>query len=168
MKRLQDSQFKLARLRGAASSTNNQANDTKSVKVERRSISPVSCKQSQSKAELDNGTKRVKVEPASPVHVNDGPSRKQLQSKPELLIPAVTPKVFQPVIPAATKTSRSSTATAQVSSSVSNHSNSHVKEKGDKTLRISSDCEIVQNKEKGTKRKLGKDSHFHWPHYTSL
>ncbi|XP_024027452.1 uncharacterized protein LOC21387484 [Morus notabilis] len=155
VKRLQDSQFKLARLRGAASSTKNQANETKSVKVERRSISPVSCKQSQSKAELDNGTKRVKVEPASPVHVNDGPSRKQLQSKPELLIPAV----FQPVIPAAAKTSRSSTATAQVSSSVSNHSNSHAKEKGDKTLRISSDCEIVQNKEKGTKRKLEHKEH---------
>lgn len=161
-KRLQDSESKLARLRGVVSSKNNEVNGTKSVKVEKRSISPVSSKQPQSKAEPDNGTKRVKVErrSTSPVHVTDGPSRKQLQSKPELLIPAVTPKVSQPVISASTKSSRSSASPAQVSSLVSNHSNDAVKEKGDKTLRISSDCEIVQKQEKGTKRKLGKYSLF--------
>ncbi|GMN60471.1 hypothetical protein TIFTF001_029559 [Ficus carica] len=160
-KRLQDSESKLARLRGVVSSKNNEVNGTKSVKVEKRSISPVSSKQPQSKAEPDSGTKRVKVErrSTSPVHVTDGPSRKQLQSKPELLIPAVTPKVSQPVISASTKSSRSSASPAQVSSLVSNHSNDAVKEKGDKTLRITSDCEIVQKQEKGTKRKLERKEH---------
>ncbi|KAF3443007.1 hypothetical protein FNV43_RR16926 [Rhamnella rubrinervis] len=67
--RLNDSQSKLARLRGRSDATS-------------------------SKSHLDNGTKTVKVEhrSTSPIHKNDGSSRKQSQSKPELLIPAVTPK----------------------------------------------------------------------------
>ncbi|PON97474.1 hypothetical protein TorRG33x02_066760 [Trema orientale] len=163
-KRLSDSESKLARLRGAVSSKKYVDNGAKSIKLESGSITPVhidesSSKQPQSKSEVDNGTKSVKVErrSLSPVRINENSSRKQLQSKPELLIPAVIPKTSQPLTSAGSKASRSSTA--QVSSLVSNHSNSAVKAKGDKSSRVSSDRETTQTQEKGTKRKFEQKEH---------
>lgn len=73
-KRLHDSQSKLARLRSrnsALSSKNSLRNGTETVKVERRS--------------------------ASPVDDDDRSSRSRLHSKTELLIPSVNPKISQPV-----------------------------------------------------------------------
>ncbi|KAM6600311.1 hypothetical protein CsatA_019920 [Cannabis sativa] len=165
-KRLLDSETKLARLRGSVSSKKNADNGHKSIKMERRSVSPShqnesSSKQLQSKSIVDNGTKSVKVErrSSSPVRNNENSSRKQLQSKPELLIPAVTPKTSQPLVSSGSKTSRSSTV--QASSSVSNLSNSAVKAKGDKSSRIYSERETTKTheKEKGTKRKFEQKEH---------
>ncbi|KAH9705670.1 WD REPEATS REGION domain-containing protein [Citrus sinensis] len=73
-KRLEDSQSKLARLRcqdNVVSSRGSPANGTKSVKVERRSVSPL--------------------------HINEGSSRNRSQSRTELLIPAVNPKISEPI-----------------------------------------------------------------------
>ncbi|KAH9770284.1 WD REPEATS REGION domain-containing protein [Citrus sinensis] len=73
-KRLEDSQSKLARLRcqdNVVSSRSSPANGTNSVKVERRSISPV--------------------------RINEGSSRNKSQSRTELLIPAVNPKISEPI-----------------------------------------------------------------------
>ena len=159
-KRLRDSESKLARLRGAVSSKKDVDNGTKSIKLESGSTIPLhlnesSSKHTQSKSEVNNETKSVKVErrSLSPVRINESSSRKQLQSKPELLIPAVIPKTSQPLTSAGGKTSRNSTS--QVSSSVSNNSNTAVKAKGDKSSR-SSDRETTQTQDKGTKRKFGK------------
>ncbi|XP_062091508.1 uncharacterized protein LOC133797577 isoform X2 [Humulus lupulus] len=163
-KRLLDSETKLARLRGAVPSKKYIDNGDKSIKLERRSVSPVhqnesSSKQLHSKSIVDNGIKSVKVErrSSSPVRNNENSSRKQLQSKPELLIPAVTPKTSEPLMLSGSKTSRSSAA--QASSSVSNLSNSAVKARGDKSSRVYSERETTKTQEKGTKRKFEQKEH---------
>jgi hypothetical protein len=72
-KRLNESQTKLARLRSqnkAVPTKTSPSNGIKSVKEERRSTSPI--------------------------HLSESSSRNQPQSKTELLIPAITPKVSQP------------------------------------------------------------------------
>lgn len=122
-RRLHDSQCKLARLRGQRQSQGSLENGAKNVKVERRS--------------------------SSPVHINRSSSRNQPQSKPELLIPAVNPKLSQPM-----KSSNSSGT--QATSSVSTQSNSAMKVKGEKPSRVSSELEDVEIHDKGTKRKLGE------------
>ncbi|KAF3443118.1 hypothetical protein FNV43_RR17039 [Rhamnella rubrinervis] len=126
--RLNDSQSKLARLRGRSDATS-------------------------SKSHLDNGTKTVKVEhrSTSPIHKNDGSSRKQSQSKPELLIPAVTPKISQP-----TKLAGSG---PQASALVSSHSYSPLKAKGEKPSIMFSQQEVTESQDKGMKRKFEQKEH---------
>lgn len=126
-RRLHDSQCKLARLRGQRQSQGSLENGAKNVKVERRS--------------------------SSPVHINRSSSRNQPQSKPELLIPAVNPKLSQPM-----KSSNSSGT--QATSSVSTQSNSAMKVKGEKPSRVSSELEDVEIHDKGTKRKLEQKEHM--------
>lgn len=125
-KRLNDSQSKLARLRGqndAVSSKSHQENRIKSVKEERRS--------------------------ASPVHINEGSSKKQPLSKPELLIPAITPKISQPT--------KLTGPGPQAGALVSSHSNSRpTKMKGDKPPKTLAEQEVAESQAKGTKRKFGK------------
>lgn len=123
-KRLHDSQSKLARLRGR--------NDVVS-----------------SKSNMDSGTKSVKVErgSASPIHRNEGSSSKA-QSKPELLIPAVTPKISQPM--------KLAGSSSQAGPLVPSHSNSSMKAKGDLPSRTISEQEVVESQDRGTKRKFGK------------
>ncbi|OMO52370.1 hypothetical protein COLO4_37254 [Corchorus olitorius] len=125
-KRLQDSESKLARLRGqhnASSSSGSQANGIRNVKVERRSISP----------------ERV-----------NGSSKNQPQPRTELVIPSVSPKTSQPV-----KTGGSGANTAAICGpEASAASNKAVKVKKEKSHRTSADAEVVESKDRGTKRKF--------------
>ncbi|XWS51507.1 hypothetical protein CRYUN_Cryun12cG0181900 [Craigia yunnanensis] len=186
-KRLQDSQSKLARLQGRHSTASSNASlATKSVKVERRSISPEcinegSKNQPQSRTELLDqaekrlqdsqsklaclqgrhstassnaslATKSVKVERSSisPERINGG-SKNQPQSRTELVIPSVNPKIPQPLKPAGlgAKTTIGLEASAA----------SAVKVKAEKSHRSSTDVEVVEIKDRGTKRKFEQKEH---------
>lgn len=126
-KRLQDSQSKLARLRGrdTVSSRSSQSNETKTVKVERRSTSP------------DD---------------DEGHSRRKPQSKPELLIPSVTPKISRPIKPSGSGMKVLASPTTQGSPSCSN---SVVRVKEETSCRRSPDRRVVDGQDRGTKRKFG-------------
>lgn len=129
-KRLEDSQSKLARLRcqdNVVSSRGSPANGTKSVKVERRSVSPL--------------------------HINEGSSRNRSQSRTELLIPAVNPKISEPIKSTWSGVKDPSGSSTQASPAA--HSIGIVKVKGEKSHRNSSDSEIVEVRDRGTKRKFG-------------
>lgn len=117
-RRLHDSQSKLARLRSQSNAV------------------PI-------KGSLDNARKDVKVErrSTSPIHINGGSSRNQSQSKPELLIPAVNPKLSQPI-------KSSNISKTQYKSAT--------KAKGGGPSRVSFEPEVVEIQDKGTKRKLGE------------
>ncbi|XVE63769.1 hypothetical protein DITRI_Ditri07aG0046400 [Diplodiscus trichospermus] len=126
-KRLQDSQSKLARLRGRNNTASSNASQAiKSVKEERRSISP----------------ERI-----------NGGSRNQPQSRTELVIPSVNPKIPQPVKPAG------SDAKTTVGIEASAASNRAAKVKAEKSHRSSADVEVVEIKDRGTKRKLEQKEH---------
>ncbi|XVF54785.1 hypothetical protein PTKIN_Ptkin05aG0209500 [Pterospermum kingtungense] len=123
--RLQDSQSKLACLRGRHnSSSSNPSLETKSVKVERKSVSP----------------ERV-----------NGGSKSQPQSRTELVVPSVNPK-----IPIKSAGSSAKTTTGLEASAASNRS---VKVKAEKSHRSSNDVEVVENKDRGTKRKFEQKEH---------
>lgn len=127
-KKLRDSESKLARLRSrnnAMASKGHPDKETRSVKAERRSTSPIN---------------RIQ-----------GSSSEQRISKPKLLVPAVTPKVSQPFI---------SGGSSGKALATSDHTNSSVKGKKDDALRISPKKEVVEVKEKGTKRKFGEPLYF--------
>ncbi|KAH7522495.1 uncharacterized protein LOC107423487 [Ziziphus jujuba] len=126
-KRLNDSQSKLARLRGQKNAVpykNKMDNGSKSVKVERRSTSPI--------------------------HKNEG-STSKAQSKPELVIPAVTPKISQPM--------KWAGSGSQAGPLVPSHSNSSMKAKGELPSRTISEREVVESQDKGTKRKFEQKEH---------
>lgn len=105
---MQDSESQLARLRG-------QSNALTSV------------------TRLDDGIKAVKTERRS-----ISPVKNRHQSKPELIIPAVTPKVSQKPIKSSSKAEASPPVTGG---------------KSDKSRREQQS--IVEVKDKGTKRKFG-------------
>ncbi|KAG2678385.1 hypothetical protein I3843_11G000800 [Carya illinoinensis] len=128
-RRLHDSQSKLARLRS-------QSN-----------VVPI-------KGSLDNATKNVKVErrSTSPIRINEGSSRNHSQSKPELLIPAANPKLSQPI-------KSSNISKTQANPPVSTQYNSATKAKGGRPSRVSSEPEVVEIQDKGTKRKLDEKEH---------
>lgn len=134
-KRLNESQTKLARLRSqnkAVSTKASPSNGIKSVKEERRSTSPI--------------------------HLSESSSRNQPQSKTELLIPAVTPKVSQPTKLSGSSGKAQVSSSSQASPSVSSQSFSATKAKGDKPYRSSSKQE-VEVQDKGTKRKFEEKEH---------
>ena len=132
-KRLQDSQSKFTRLQGRHSTASSNASPaTKSVKVERRSISPQ--------------------------HIIGG-SKNQPQSRTELVIPSVNPKIPQPLKPAG------SGAKTTIGLEASAASNRAVKVKAEKSHRSSTDVEVVEIKDRGTKRKFGKAITSNWIHY---
>lgn len=95
---------------------------------------------------LDNGIKNVKVERRST-------SPLQLPSRPELSVSVVNPKISQPV-----KLVDSGT---RARSPVLNHAHGAGKAKWDKSHGNSSEQEIVELQDKGTKRKFG-NSLTHW------
>ncbi|KAJ7957171.1 transducin family protein / WD-40 repeat family protein [Quillaja saponaria] len=135
-KKLQGSESKLVRLRGKSnlvSSKNGIQNGTKSVKIEHRSTSPMG--------------------------VNEGSSRNQQEPKPELLIPAVNPKISQPILLTGSSARVSIGSGSQASPSVSTQSTSGVKGKAEKSLRMSSEKDYSEVKDKGTKRKLEQKEH---------
>ncbi|KAE8123778.1 hypothetical protein FH972_018707 [Carpinus fangiana] len=128
-KRLHDSQSKLARLRSRSNAV-------------------------PSKASLENGTKNVKVErrSTSPIPIHGASSRNLPKSKPELLIPAVNSKIPQVI-------KSSNDSGTQASPSVSTQSNSPMRGKGNKPSRVSSQMEVVEIEDKGTKRKFEQKEH---------
>lgn len=122
-KRLHDSESKLARLR--------------------RQSNAVSSKDS-----LKSRAVNVKVEQT----VNEV-SRPQPLSKPELVIPAVTPKISQNSALAGNGAKSSSSSRAQSSPS---HIKNVIKVEGDKNIGNSSLRETSNTSDRGTKRKLGR------------
>ncbi|KAI4343544.1 hypothetical protein L6164_010881 [Bauhinia variegata] len=134
--RLQDSESKLARLRGqtyVASSRNCLTDEPKTIKMERRSISPV--------------------------HRNEGSSRNQHHSKPELLIPAASPRISQPMLLQGSSAKASINSGSQVSPSVSTHSTTGARVKTDKPQRLFTEQEHIEIKDRGTKRKFEQKEH---------
>lgn len=136
-KRLHDSKSKLARLRthsNGLSSKGTAENGTKNLKVERRSTSPI--------------------------NISEDSSRHQPQSKPELLIPSVNPKVSQHINSAKFGAKPSHVSSTQSGPSVSTQSYSAMKVKGDKPSRVSIEPEEeVKIQDKGTKRKFEQKEH---------
>lgn len=108
-----------------------------------------------SKNSLHNGIKNVKVEngSTSPIHISEGSSGSQPQSRPELLIPALKPKISQPIKSAEAGLKASIASGARASASVPSHSVSSGKLKEDKSHREQQGATEIQDK--GTKRKFG-------------
>ncbi|KAI8544102.1 hypothetical protein RHMOL_Rhmol08G0269300 [Rhododendron molle] len=140
-KRVEDLHSKLARLRSrnkVASSKNSPGDDIKVVKVERRSISPVL--------------------------ISEDSRQDQPQSRPQLVIPAVNPKISQPVIMVGSSTKESSDASGSQFQSrkprMSVHNNIVSKVKGNESHSTPTEPEAseVQAK-KGTKRKFEQKEH---------
>ncbi|KAM7475801.1 hypothetical protein LguiB_023044 [Lonicera macranthoides] len=132
-RRLDDSQIKLVRLRSQAnvmSSKNSKGDGFKSIKVERRSPSPI----------------QISEDSASPPH--------QAHSKPKLVIPAANVKKYQAMKPSEPSPKASTLSGSRSSTSPSTHVNSIVKAKGEKSYRITSEQETMEVEAKGTKRKL--------------
>ncbi|XP_057970290.1 uncharacterized protein LOC131159420 isoform X2 [Malania oleifera] len=133
-RRLRDSESKLARIRcqdNVAPSKNLLGNGVKSFIAESRSNSPI----------------------------NQGSSRNQIQSRPELLIPAANPKISQPIKLVEPGMRASIGSSAQASSSVPTLSTNVGKLKGDNSLRASFEKEAVEIQDKRTKRKFEQKEH---------
>lgn len=130
-KRLKDSESQLARLRG-------QAN----VAASR------SC--------VDDRTKIVKLEPNSPIHINEGPPIAHDNRKPKLLIPDVIPPSFQNIQLQRSSEKASISTDSESSPSLSSCTTIGAKVKEEKSQEVSTDEEVKDIKYKGTKRKLGK------------
>ncbi|KAL8456814.1 hypothetical protein ACS0TY_034888 [Phlomoides rotata] len=150
-KRLEDTENKLARLRGRnLKASTNLSNQKNGVKVE-RSASPIKMSEKTSKKQSQftmvhqrqNSLKpsgdnmNVTRTPSSSSNKNADSSANHTQSKPQLIIPAVTPKPSQ-----FTKTQESEN-----------------KSKGGKASKVSSELETMENQSKGTKRKLEQTEH---------
>ncbi|KAA8544624.1 hypothetical protein F0562_022636 [Nyssa sinensis] len=135
-RRLEDTQSKLARLRGCdnvTSSKNFLGDHIKDVKVERRSTSPI--------------------------QISEFSSQNQPQSKPQLVIPAVNPKISQHMKMAETGMKASNGSSGRACTLVPIHTNSIVKLQGDNSNRIYAEEEAVETEAKGTKRKFEQKEH---------
>ncbi|TYI17890.1 hypothetical protein ES332_A07G054800v1 [Gossypium tomentosum] len=127
--RFQDSQSKLARLRGRRFLTSSNASllATKRVTVEQRIVSPE--------------------------HINIG-SENLLQPKTELIIPNVSPKISQPIKP------EELVAKTIIDLEETAASNRAVRKRAKKSNTSSTtDVEVVEIKDGGTKRKFEKKEH---------
>lgn len=134
-KRLQDSESKLARLRGQTVSSRSTLDDgIKTLKTERRSNSPIDR--------------------------NEGSTKNRHQSKPELLIPSLNPKISQPVLLPKSSSKASITSSSEATPGVHNSpitgGSSRGKSDKSQSNRLSSEQQKTEVKEKGTKRKFGK------------
>lgn len=136
-KRLQDSESKLARLRGQTNAVS-------------------------SRSTFDGGVKTVKTERRSnsPIDRNGGSTQNQHKSKPELFIPSVNPKnslpAFFPKASAKASISSSSEATPGVHNSPITGGSSRGKSDKSHSHKLPSEQQKSEIKEKGTKRKFGK------------
>ncbi|XP_019169816.1 PREDICTED: uncharacterized protein LOC109165486 [Ipomoea nil] len=163
-RRLDDTQGKLARLRGQDSITTSKSfhdNGMKKVKSKTSSMNPEDSYKSQSETKAqDEGMaiRPVENKSACTSRRTELSSGNQLQGKPQLVIPDVKPKVSQP-----TKMTESEPKIPSGPGSLNRepafpHSSSTTKIKGDKTLRKPSEKDAdVQNK--GTKRKFEQKEH---------
>ncbi|KAI9114320.1 hypothetical protein K1719_014548 [Acacia pycnantha] len=132
-KRLKDSESQLARLRG-------QPN----VAASR------SC--------VDDRTKIVKLEPNSPIHINEAPPIAHNNRKPKLLIPDVIPPSSQNILQR-TSGKASISTDSESSPSLSSRATIGAKVKEEKSQEVSTDEEVKDIKYKGTKRKLEHKEH---------
>lgn len=132
-KKLQDSKKQLARLRSQHGETGSGKAISNGTRV-------------------SNGSRDVKVEhrSASPIHIDERLSRTQTQSKPQLLIPAVNPKIAQPPKMAEANLKASVGLGSRSVASVSLQSS---KAKSDASPRSFPDKRAVELQ--GIKRKLG-------------
>nr|GMD05684.1 U5 snRNP-specific protein-like factor [Ipomoea batatas] len=167
-RRLDDTEGKLARLRGQDSITTSKSfhdNGMKKVKSKTSSMNPALCSEdsnkSQSETKAQDGgmtIRRLENKSACTSRRTELSSGNQLQGKPQLVIPDVKPKVSQP-----TKMTESEPKVPSGPGSLTGepafpHSSSTTKIKGDKTLRKPSEKDAdVQNK--GTKRKFEQKEH---------
>lgn len=135
-RRLHDSESKLARLR------------------RQDNVKP-------SKNLLDNGAKNIKMErrSASPINSSKRSPKEQLQQRPELLIPAMRPKISQPIKPPEkyTRTSDGSGAQAGALALPPSPSVGKVKEESSCSVSSKKEASKIQDKEK--KRKFEHKEH---------
>ncbi|KAL6996833.1 hypothetical protein U1Q18_006962 [Sarracenia purpurea var. burkii] len=135
-RRLEGTQSKLARIRrkkSVSSSKNTLGDVIHDAKIEQRSISPI--------------------------QIREDSSKNQPQSRPQLIIPAVTPKNSQPIKTMASFTNDSKGSHAQSGMLVPSPPNSTIKVKGDKSHRTPSEPEVTEVQTKGTKRKFEQKEH---------
>ncbi|KAL5707911.1 hypothetical protein ACHQM5_018760 [Ranunculus cassubicifolius] len=135
-RRLNDSQSKLARLR----SRDNLSGSRKSI------------------GESSGIVKEVpKI--FSPVKIEESPSRRQSQVRPQLVIPAVNPKIAQPVKVVEPSLRSSVGSGSQAPVSTSSQTNGVRKVKEEFSSKPSADVEVVVVQAKGRKRKLEEKEH---------
>ncbi|GFZ03954.1 transducin family protein [Actinidia rufa] len=137
--RLEDSKSKLARIRihdSVISSKSSRGDGIKDFKVKRRSISPIQI-------------------------IRDS-TQNQPQSRPQLVIPAVNPKISSPMkmVGSLTNDSSSQVQARKSRMTVLNPSNSDAKLTEDKYHKTPSEQEATEVHDKGTKRKFGKSFAF--------
>ncbi|KAF9597236.1 hypothetical protein IFM89_016377 [Coptis chinensis] len=130
-KRLNDSQSKLARLRKKDSNgpSKSLSDCRKNVKEEAKASSPVK-------------------------FIESNPRATPSQSRPQLVIPAVNPKIAQPVKLPESSVKASVGSGNRAIASFSTNSNGVTKIKGESSYRPSDDLEVVEVQDKGTKRKF--------------
>ncbi|GLU20813.1 hypothetical protein SLE2022_369950 [Rubroshorea leprosula] len=132
-KRLEDSQSKLARLRGQ--------------QIVASPSGPVA---------ISNGHVKVEHGSTSPLHINEG-SKSQAYSRTELVIPSVNQKISQPLksVGSAMKAISGSGGEENPSSS----SKSATKVNAEKSARHSSNLGVAEMKDRGAKRKFEQKEH---------
>ncbi|KAI3905648.1 hypothetical protein MKX01_036557 [Papaver californicum] len=137
--------------------TEQKLNDSKATLAKLRSRD----NSSSSKKLLTDGSINMKVESKmlTSAHADESHSQIQTQSKPQLLIPAVNPKIAQSVQFTEPDTRVSARSENSANTSAATNSNSNGKVKGDTIGKPSSELEVVESKVKGTKRKLEQKEH---------
>ncbi|KAK6147984.1 hypothetical protein DH2020_018896 [Rehmannia glutinosa] len=177
-KRLDDTQNKLARLRGwnvvkASKNSSNGREGREEVKVERRSASPMKMSESPSQKQSQHKTLHQRQDavkpsgdnlnlsrrPPSPFQKDENSSQNQIKSRPQLVIPSVNPNISQPLKTKEPGNKSSSGSGSLSTPSTSTYVNSVAKLKGEKTHKKSSEQETMETQPKGTKRKIEQREH---------
>nr|GLL29330.1 uncharacterized protein LOC109165486 [Ipomoea trifida] len=167
-RRLDDTEGKLARLRGQDSITTSKSfhdNGMKKVKSKTSSMNPALCSEDSNKSQSETkaqdecmAIRRLENKSACTSRRTELSSGNQLQGKPQLVIPDVKPKVSQPTKMIESEPKVPSGPGSLTGELTFPHSSSTTKIKGDKTLRKPSEKDAdVQNK--GTKRKFEQKEH---------
>ncbi|PIN16704.1 U5 snRNP-specific protein-like factor [Handroanthus impetiginosus] len=166
-KRLQDTQNKLARLRGRnnVKASKNLTNGREELKVERISPSPIKMSESSSQKQSQLTPSRPNQETMkpsgdnlnvsrrtpSPFHRSGDSSQNQTQSRPQLVIPAVTSNMSQPTKTKESGNKASGGSGSLPTSSAPTHVNSLSKLKGEH--------KTMETQPNGTKKKLEQREH---------
>ncbi|GFP82619.1 hypothetical protein PHJA_000405000 [Phtheirospermum japonicum] len=152
-KRLEDTQSKLARLRGwnGVKASKNSSNGREEAKVEKKSPSPLKMIESSSQKQSPY-QRQDSLKPSvdnSNLTRKSNSSQTQIQPKPPLVITAVNPNLSQPI-----KTKEPGIKFSRGSGAPST-SSTPVNVKGEKSRKISSEQDAMESQSKGTKRKIG-------------
>ncbi|CAH9075850.1 unnamed protein product [Cuscuta epithymum] len=153
-RRLDETQVKLGRLRGHDSSTISKSsydNGMKNVKSNWRSSSPASCSEdTKNLAENKPQEKGISLRPLEQKSAGNQP-----QSKPQLVIPTVKPKAYQPTKMVKSEPKDVASSPGSFSSEPAfPHSNNMTKIKAGKSMSKSSEKEAVDAQSRGIKRKF--------------